>query len=45
MHDAPLSNYITQIGSIIALITLTPCIPLSLEEEGEDNKKRGFRPS
>jgi len=43
-HNAPLSNYITQVGSIIALITLTPLIPLSLEGEGEDNKKEGLKP-
>jgi hypothetical protein len=41
MHDAPLSNYITQ---LVLVIALTPLIPLSLKGEGEDNKKEGLPP-
>jgi hypothetical protein len=44
VHDAPLPHYNTELGSIIALFTLTPFIPLSLEGEGEDNKKEGPPP-
>jgi hypothetical protein len=44
MHNAPLSNYNTELFSIIALLTLTPLIPLSLKGEGEDNNKEGLPP-
>jgi len=29
----------------IFVVTLTPFVPLSLKGEGEDIKKRGYRPS
>jgi len=39
-------SLITQLFSIIpSVITLTPLIPLSLKGEGEEIKKRGYRPS
>jgi hypothetical protein len=44
VHGAPLPHYITQLRSIIALLTLTPSVPLSLKGEGEDNKKEGLPP-
>jgi len=40
-----LLHYSTQLVLVIALLyTLTPSVPLSLEGEGEDNKKEGLPP-